>query len=75
MLKRKLPSFMDGRKIAKGVTLRVNADRNLMFQQLFDILRKLRGMVRDQAPIAPDTIYVAERAHGVKRANLLDPKD
>ena len=32
-------------------------------------------MVREQAAVAPDASNAAERAHGVRRANLPDPDD
>jgi hypothetical protein len=48
---------------------------NLLFHHLFDILWKMWGMVRDQAAAAPDAANVAERAYGVRRANLPEPED
>ena len=75
MLKRKLPSLKDRWKDAKCVTFHVHVDMNTMFQRLFDILFKLRGMVRDQVVVAPDATNVSERAYGVKRATLPDQED
>ena len=75
MLKRELPSPKDGWKDLKGMTIQMYSDRNLLYQQLFDIFWKLHTMVRDQAAAAPDASNAAERALGVRRANLPDPDD
>jgi hypothetical protein len=74
-LKRKLPIPKDGWKDAKGVTLRAHVDKNFLFQQLFDIMWKLRDMVREHAAAAHDATNVAEKACGVKRTNLSDPEE
>jgi len=47
----------------------------MQLQQLFDIFCKMRGVLRDQATPAPGASNSAERALGVKRANLPDPED
>ena len=75
MLKRKLPAPKDGWKGLKGMTIQLYSDRNTLYQQLYDIFWKLRTMVRDQAAAAPDASNAAERAPGVRKANLPDPDD
>ncbi len=75
LLKRKLPAPKDGWKDAKGATISVYTDRHLLYQQLFEIFWKLREVLRQQAAAAPDANNSAERALGVKRANLPDPEE
>jgi hypothetical protein len=75
LLKRKLPSPKDGWKDEKGAMIVAFSDKNRLLQQLFDIFWKLRGVLRDQASAAPAASNAAERALGVKRANLPDPED
>ena len=75
LLKRKLPAPKDGWKDAKGATISVYTDRHLLYQQLFDIFWKLREAIRQQSAAAPDASNTAERALGVKRANLPDPEE
>ena len=57
------------------MTIQMYSDINTLYRQLYDILRKLRTMVRDQATMAPDASNVPERALGVKRANMPDTDD
>jgi hypothetical protein len=44
-------------------------------KKLFGIFWKLRGIFREQAGQTLLPSNVTERAHGLQRANLLDPKD
>jgi hypothetical protein len=75
LLKRKLPAPKDGWKDTKGATISVYTYRHLLYQQLFEIFWKLREVLRQQAAAAPDAINTAERALGVKWANLRDPEE
>ena len=75
MLKRKLPAPKDGWKDAKGVTLNVFTDRHCLYQHATNIFWKLREELRVEANRAPDASNEAERAEGVKRADLPDPDD
>ena len=75
LLKRKLPSPKDGWKDARGANIVSFADRHRLFQNIFDMFWKLRGVLREQAEAAPVAANAAERALGVKRSNLPDPDD
>ena len=46
-----------------------------MYQHLSNIFWQLRVQLREEASLAPDQSNAAERAEGVRRANLPDPDD
>ncbi len=47
LLKRKLPSPKDGWKDAKGATIVSFSNRHMLFQNIFDMFWKLRGVQRE----------------------------
>ncbi len=75
LLKIKLHAPKNGWKDPKGVIVTVFTDRHRVYRHVSNIFWQLREQMRDEANLTLDESNEAERAKGVKRANLHDPDD
>jgi hypothetical protein len=73
-VKRKLLTPKHGWLDAQGKVHQKNFNRHHLLQKRMDILWKMRKALREQSEAASDEINKAERAPGVRRRNLHDPR-